>query len=178
MITPKISVVMPVRDGARWLSEALKSIQNQTLPDFELIVVDDGSADNSLHVIEAHSRNDSRFVVIRQERLGLVPALNRGLTESRAPLIARLDADDIAKPQRLERQSEYLKNHPEIGLVGTWADKIDEQGLVTGRTHAADATERAFGITDPDKSIFALLDNAAENRLTNGRFLSRSLRRR
>jgi len=124
---------MPVRDGARWLGEALKSIQNQTLRDFELIIVDDGSADNSLPVIEAHSRNDPRLIVIRQERLGLVPALNRGLAESRAPLIARLDADDIAKPPRLERQSEYLKNHPEIGLVGTWADKIDEQGLVTGR---------------------------------------------
>ena len=123
---------MPIRDASRWLGETLTSIENQTLSDFELIIVDDGSADDSLRVIDAHSRNDPRIVVIRQERLGLVPSLNRGLAVSRAQLVARLDADDIAKPQRLERQSQYLDNHPEIGLVGTWADKINEQGLVKG----------------------------------------------
>ena len=91
-----------------------------------------GRLTNSPRVIDARSRNDPRIVVIRQERLGLVPSLNRGLAVSRAQLVARLDADDIAKPQRLERQSQYLDNHPEIGLVGTWADKIDEQGSVKG----------------------------------------------
>jgi glycosyltransferase involved in cell wall biosynthesis len=123
---------MPVRDGARWLGEAIASIQGQTLSDLELIIIDDGSADDSPHIIDAHSRRDSRIVAIRQERLGLVTALNRGLAESRGQLIARLDADDIAKPQRLERQSQYLEKHPEIGLLGTWAEKIDERGSVRG----------------------------------------------
>jgi glycosyltransferase involved in cell wall biosynthesis len=131
-MTPQISVVMPVRDGARWLGEAITSLQDQTLDDFELIIVDDGSADDSLRIVEANARCDSRIRSIRQERLGLVSALNRGLAESRGRLIARLDADDRAHPQRLQRQKQYLDNHPEIGLLGTWADQVDEQGLLKG----------------------------------------------
>jgi len=131
-MTPHISVVMPVRDGARWLGEAITSVQDQTLADFELIIVDDGSADNSPHIIEAGARSDPRIRAIRQERLGLVAALNRGVSESRGHLIARLDADDRAQPQRLQRQSEYLDRHSEIGLLGTWAEQIDEQGSAAG----------------------------------------------
>jgi len=127
-MTPRISVVLPVRDGARWLGEAITSVQAQTLTDFELIIVDDGSADDSPRLIEASTRTDPRIHAIRQERLGLVPALNRGLAESRGRLVARLDADDRAHPERLQRQSQYLDKHPEIGLLGTCADLIDEQG--------------------------------------------------
>ena len=131
-MTPQISVIMPVRDGARWLREAITSVQNQTLSNFELIIVDDGSVDDSAHIIGDSEKGDSRIRAIRQQRLGLVPALNRGLAESRGLLIARLDADDRALPQRLKRQSEYLKSYPDIGLLGTWADKIDEQGSLKG----------------------------------------------
>lgn len=131
-MTPRISVVMPVRDGARWLGEAIISIQAQTLSDFELIIIDDGSADDSPRIIETSARSDPRVRAIRQERLGLVVALNRGLSESRGQFIARLDADDLAQPQRLQRQSEYLDCHPEIGLLGTWAVQIDEQGSSRG----------------------------------------------
>ena len=118
--------------GARWLRAAITSIQDQTLTDFELIIVDDGSNDDSPRIIEESARHDSRIHVIRQERSGLVPALNRGIAESRGHLIARLDADDRAHPNRLQRQRQYLKSHPEIGLLGTWADKIDEQGALKG----------------------------------------------
>ena len=131
-MTPPISVLMPVRDGARWLDEAIASLQNQILPDFELIVVDDGSADESPNIMRAHARSDPRIRMIHQERLGLVAALNRGIAESRGQLIARMDADDRAHPQRLQRQSEYLRNHTEVGLLGSWADRIDEQGAVVG----------------------------------------------
>jgi glycosyltransferase involved in cell wall biosynthesis len=131
-MTPPISVVMPVRDGARWLREAINSVQVQTLEDFELIIVDDGSEDDTPLIIEASARGDSRVRAIRQGRRGLVPALNRGLAEARGQLIARLDADDRAHPQRLERQKQYLDCHPEIGLLGTWADRIDEQGTRIG----------------------------------------------
>jgi hypothetical protein len=131
-MTPKISVILPVRDGARWLNEAIASLQYQTLSDFELIVVDDGSADESPRIIEEYSRRDRRIHLVHQERLGLVAALNRGLTASRGQLIARLDADDRAHPQRLQRQSEYMEDHPDVCLLGTWAEKIDEQGSITG----------------------------------------------
>jgi glycosyltransferase involved in cell wall biosynthesis len=131
-MTPKISVIMPVRDGARWLGKAITSLQNQTLSEFELIVIDDGSADESPRIIAEHSRRDPRIRSIRQERLGLVSALNCGLTDSRGPLIARLDADDLAHPQRLQRQSQYLDSQPDVGLLGTWAERINEQGFITG----------------------------------------------
>lgn len=123
---------MPVRDGARWLGATVNSIQVQTLSDFEFIIIDDGSADDSLSIIEALTRGDTRVVIVRQPRLGLVAALNRGLAVARGELVARIDADDIAMPQRLERQSRYLEKHPEVGLLGTWAEEIDERGLVCG----------------------------------------------
>src|SRR5262245_41204753 len=141
---------MPVRDGARWLGEAIASIQNQTLTEFELIVIDDGSTDESPHIIDTLSRSDPRIIALRQERLGLVAALNRGLAASRGQFIVRLDADDIANAQRLQRQSEYLETHPRIGLLGTWADKINEQGLVVGTLRPA---------TEP-QDLMALLDRA------------------
>ena len=77
-MTPQISVVMPVRDGARWLGEAIASVQDQTLDDFELVIVDDGSADDSASIVAASAQRDPRIRAIRQERLGLVAALNRG----------------------------------------------------------------------------------------------------
>ena len=132
MVAPQISVVMAVRDGERWLPGAIASIQRQTLSQFELIIIDDGSTDQTPHIIDAQFRSDPRIIAIHQDRLGLVAALNRGLAASRGQFIARLDADDIAQPQRLARQLEYLERHPEIGLLGTWAHKINEQGLVVG----------------------------------------------
>lgn len=131
-MTPRISVLMPVRDGQRWLGEAIASIANQTLTDFELVIVDDGSVDDTPRILAERAKADARIRVIRQERLGLVAALNRGLSEARGELIARLDADDLSFPQRLARQSEYLDNHPQIGLLGSWADTIGERGTITG----------------------------------------------
>lgn len=132
MKAPKISVVMPVRDGARWLTETIQSVLAQTLPDFEFIIIDDGSTDDSPRIVENSSRGDARVAIIRQQQLGLVAALNCGLTAARGELIARIDADDIASPQRLERQYQYLEKHPEVGLLGTWAEEIDEQSSVCG----------------------------------------------
>jgi hypothetical protein len=129
---PRISVLMPVRDGARWLGEAIVSIEKQTLGDFELIIVDDGSTDATPQILAARAQADARIRAVRQERLGLVAALNRALSEASGELIARLDADDISLPQRLACQSAYLDSHPQTGLVGTWADTIDEAGAVTG----------------------------------------------
>src|ERR1700676_4812645 len=96
LMKPLISVVLPVWNGARWLTEAIDSIRGQTHDNFELVVVDDGSTDGSADIIEASARSDRRIRTFRQERNGLVAALNRGLSEAQGQLIARLDADDRA----------------------------------------------------------------------------------
>ena len=129
---PLISVVLPVWNGARWLTEAIDSIRRQTHDNFELIVVDDGSTDGSADIIEASARSDRRIRIFHQERNGLVAALNRGLSEAQGQLIARLDADDRAHLQRLKKQTEYLDRHLDVGLLGSWAELIDEQGSVKG----------------------------------------------
>jgi glycosyltransferase involved in cell wall biosynthesis len=112
---PRVSVLLPVRDGARFLREALDSVLSQTLADFELIVVDDGSTDETPEILA--SGGDERVRVLRQERLGLVAALRRAVAEARAPLLARMDADDVSLPERLERQVAYLDARPEVALV-------------------------------------------------------------
>ena len=125
-MTPQVSVVLPVRNGARWLGEALQSVIAQTLAAWELIAIDDGSTDDTPGILADFAKRDGRIRVIRQEPLGLVAALNRGLAEVRAPLLARLDADDRALPERLDRQVRYLAGHPDVGLLGSWAHEIDE----------------------------------------------------
>ncbi|UYO56368.1 glycosyltransferase [Rhodopseudomonas palustris] len=130
---PKVSVIMPVRDGKRWVAEAIRSVQNQTLHDFELLVIDDGSADATPAILADAAAADPRIVVLTQHRDGLVAGLNRGLSAARAPLIARLDADDIALPERLARQVDYMAAHPDVVLLGGWATIIDENGQPKGR---------------------------------------------
>jgi glycosyltransferase involved in cell wall biosynthesis len=112
---PRVSVLLPVRDGARFLREALESVFAQTLVDFELLVVDDGSTDETPEILASVA--DERLRVLRQDRLGLVPALNRAVAEARAPLLARMDADDVSLPKRLERQVAYLDARPEVALL-------------------------------------------------------------
>lgn len=104
MSRPRVSVLLPARDEEPFLGECLESLSAQTLPDFEVIAVDDGSTDATFAILEAHARGDSRFRVLRQEPAGVVAASERARAEARAPLIARMDADDVALPERLELQ--------------------------------------------------------------------------
>jgi glycosyltransferase involved in cell wall biosynthesis len=103
MTRPRVSVLLPVRNEERYAA-TLDSLSEQTLADHEVIVVDDGSRDGSAAIAEAHARRDSRFRVVRQPPLGMVAASERARAEARAPLIARMDADDVAMPERLELQ--------------------------------------------------------------------------
>ncbi|HEX6209945.1 MAG TPA: glycosyltransferase [Methylomirabilota bacterium] len=114
-----ISVVMPVRNAAPTLAAAIESLVRQTERAWELVAVDDGSADASAAILEAWARRDGRIRLIREGRRGLVPALNAGLSAATGSLIARLDADDVCLPERLARQRRHLEDHPSIGLVAS-----------------------------------------------------------
>jgi len=118
---------MAVHNGAPWVAEAVQSVLTQSLTDLELIVVDDGSTDATAAVLAAV--RDPRLSVERQPRAGLTRSLNRALARARAPLLARLDADDAARPERLARQYAFLVAHPEVGLLGTGAREIDVRGV-------------------------------------------------
>jgi glycosyltransferase involved in cell wall biosynthesis len=114
---PRISILMPVRNESSYLPAALSSLARQTLRTWELVVVDDGSSDGTPDILSAAARGDSRIRVIRREGGGLVAALNTGLEACRAPLLARMDGDDICHPRRLELQAAYLDTHADTGLV-------------------------------------------------------------
>jgi glycosyltransferase involved in cell wall biosynthesis len=125
-VTPAISVVLPVRNGERFLREAVDSVLAQTFEDFELIVVDDGSSDSTPSIVRGY--DDPRLRLLERPPEGLVPALNAGLAAARAPLIARMDADDVSAPGRLERQRSRIEASPSYGMVATWSQVLDEHG--------------------------------------------------
>jgi hypothetical protein len=128
---PTITVAMSVYNNAPYLPAAIESILGQSFTDFEFLIVDDGSSDGSGAIIDSYAARDKRIRPLHQENQGLIASLNRTLREARAPLIARMDGDDIALPARFERQLAFLAAHQDHGVVGTWARCIDE----TGRPH-------------------------------------------
>lgn len=116
---PKISVVMSVYNGEKYLHEAIESIINQSLDDFEFVIINDASTDASLKIIE--SFRDPRILLITNEtNLGLTKSLNKGLGIAKGEFIARMDADDICYPQRLEKQVAFFETDKDIALCGTW----------------------------------------------------------
>ena len=133
MTTPAVSVLMSVHNGAPWVRDAVESVLAQTARDLELIVIDDGSTDATPEILGRVS--DPRLRVERQERVGLTRSLNRALALATGPLVARLDADDLALPERLACQRAFLDAHPDVGLLGTGAREVDAEGREVGRVH-------------------------------------------
>jgi glycosyltransferase involved in cell wall biosynthesis len=129
---PNISVVLPVYNGAPWLEGAINCVLDQSYTDFELVVIDDGSKDNSWDLINRFT--DPRIKAHRQVNRGLAATLNIGLELAVAPLVARQDQDDWMHPERLARQVVYMEAHPDCAAVGTWAE-IREDDVFTGRLH-------------------------------------------
>jgi glycosyltransferase involved in cell wall biosynthesis len=128
---PAISVVMPVYNGGAILTQAISSILGQSFANLELIIIDDGSQDDSVQVMRSYL-SDPRVAVYTQANIGLAATLNRGVELSRGAFVARQDHDDISLPERLERQYRFLLDHPEVGMVGTWASIIDNDGTLLG----------------------------------------------
>jgi len=123
---PKITVLMPAYNAGRYLREAIASVLDQSFTDFELLIVNDGSTDDTERII--CSFNDRRIVLLSQENKGVAAALNLGLTNARAQYIARFDADDICYPNRLKIQYDFITAYPQYGIVGSAADYIDAGG--------------------------------------------------
>lgn len=123
-----LSVLMPVYNAAPYLPEAIESILAQTFGAFEFVIVDDGSTDASPDVLSRYVEQDARIRVVRQQNAGIVGALNRGLAECRGALVARMDADDRAMPDRLDRQMAFLAHHPEVVAVGSAFQIMDSAG--------------------------------------------------
>jgi glycosyltransferase involved in cell wall biosynthesis len=129
---PLVSVVLPAYNCAHYVGEAIESMLAQTFIDFELIVIDDGSKDDTPAVIGRYT--DPRLLLVRQENCGLAETLNRGIALSRGRYIARQDADDFSFPTRLEKQVAFLDAHLNCALVGTWAE-IWRERTKTNRVH-------------------------------------------
>lgn len=117
MTIPAVSVVMPAFNASSHIRLAIESILDQNLNDFELIIVNDGSTDETRLISEAMAALDSRIVIVNQDNSGIAVAINNAIQIARAPLIARMDSDDIAMPNRLEKQVGYLAEHLETALV-------------------------------------------------------------
>lgn len=131
IVNPLVSVILPVRNGERWLESALSSLFSQTFNDFEIVLINDGSTDNSVAI--AHSMKSPRIRVIDGPSEGLARALALGVEEATGQYIARLDVDDIAEPRRFEVQLEAFRSDSELVIVGSAATEIDETGRTIGQ---------------------------------------------
>ena len=123
---PKITVLMPAYNAGKYIGEAITSVLEQSFTDFELLIINDGSTDNTVKIIR--SFHDPRIVLISQDNKGVASALNVGLASARAPYIARFDADDICYHNRLKIQYDFITTYPEYSIIGSAADYMDAEG--------------------------------------------------
>ncbi|MCG5510343.1 glycosyltransferase family 2 protein [Ectothiorhodospira lacustris] len=136
MGTPLVSVVMSVYNAGPYLGEAVESILRQTFRDFEFIIINDGSTDGSLELLDYYAGLDKRIRLVHQHNQGIPAALNRGIDLAKGGYIARMDADDISLPERLEKQYAFLESHPQVAVLGSQIDSIDHAGLQIDRKWA------------------------------------------
>ncbi len=126
MTKPAVSIIMPAYNAGRYIAEAIASVLNQSFIYFELIIINDGSTDDTSEVIA--SFDDNRIYIINQERQGVAASLNKGLAAAKGAYIARFDADDICEPERIEKQYSFFQQYPEYVIVGSDAEYIMEDG--------------------------------------------------
>lgn len=137
---PLVSIVIPVHNGEKYVKEAIDSCINQTYRDIEIIVVDDASTDNTLNILKEYGEKITVLPVEKQNGLGNV--INIGIRRSKGKYIARMDADDIMYPTRIEKQVKYLESNPNCVAIGGQIDIIDEDSNITGH--------REYAVEDKD----------------------------
>ena len=147
---PEVSVLMPVYDAAAYVARAVESILGQTFGDFEFLIYDDGSTDGTIQIIEGYARRDPRIRLSCKPRAGYATWLREGVESARGEFVARMDADDVSRPQRLARQLAYLRAHPECVALGAEVLLIDPDGRPIGErgvplAHAAIEAELLEG---------------------------------
>lgn len=119
---------MSVYNGERFLAEAIESILDQSFSDFEFLILNDGSHDSSRSIIDGFAIRDARIKAIHRQNRGLIASLNEMIAMARAPLIARMDADDRSMPERFARQYAFMRDNPGHGVIGCWSEDIDQSG--------------------------------------------------
>lgn len=165
MSDPLVTVLMPVYNGEQHLAEAIDSVLTQDAPDFELLVVDDGSTDGTPEILR--SCTDPRLRVVRVGHLGLIGALNRGLEQARGRFISRMDADDIMSGGRLRRQMEAFARHPRMVACGTQYELFGaREGLVRPQQSPRSCyTHLVFGSCVPHATVMIRADVIREHRV-------------
>jgi glycosyltransferase involved in cell wall biosynthesis len=134
-----VSVVLPAYNAEAYVRESIESVLAQSHADFELILLNDGSTDGTLEILREYESRDERIHVLTHENHGIAPTLNRGVTTATADWIAVMHADDVMEPNRLERQIEFVSQHPDLAVTSCFVAYIDAQGRIMGR-HSSELT--------------------------------------
>ena len=131
---PLVSIITPVFNREEYISLCINSILNQTYRHFEYFIIDDGSADKTSKIIEEYLQSDKRITVITNSyNLGATKSYNKGVEASKGKYLMRLDSDDIAFPDRIEKQINYLEKNKKIFALGTGSELIDENGKISNK---------------------------------------------
>jgi len=142
-----ISVVMPVYNAEDHLEESIESILSQSFENFEFIIIDDCSEDNSKEIIDKYRSKDKRIKLLRnEENKGATYSINKGIKKAKGKYIARMDADDISKKERLEKQYEFMEENEEVAALGTKAWNINEEGEKTNKRNVPETNEEIMNI--------------------------------
>lgn len=136
---------MPVKNEQRFLSRAMRSILRQTMPDFEFVIIDDGSTDATPRILHHFASKDSRIRILKNEaEPGVTNALNFGLEHCRSDLVARMDADDVSHRRRFEHQLAEFERNPDLVVLGTWGLRVNERGVPIGRLRLGPPSREAY----------------------------------
>ena len=132
MKNPRITVLMSVYNGEKYLKEAIDSVLSQTFKDFEVLIINDGSIDKTSKILKTYK--DPRIRIINNKKnIGLTKSLNKGLKLARGEYIARMDDDDVSKPNRLEKQFEFMEKNSKYAVVGSFIEIIDSKGNLSNK---------------------------------------------
>lgn len=129
-----ISILLPAYNGEKYLSQAIESVLQQTFKNFKVYLINDGSTDNTLKIMKKFAQQDHRVIIITHDNIGMGASLNKALELVDTEWIARMDADDIMEPIRLERQIDFIKQHPEIAVASSFVSYIDANNKVIGKS--------------------------------------------